>query len=75
MWRSGKGKTTAIGFINRNNQKNHGTRGVKGTDHGQYSYRLECLNADCGQEYGANGSDIHLRKCPRCQGGKPGIEF
>jgi hypothetical protein len=33
-------------------------------------YILQC---ECGYEYGANGSDIFERLCPRCQGGAPGI--
>ena len=75
MWKNGSTKTTQIGYVNRNNQKNLGTRGVKGTDHGQYSYKLECLENCCGLEYGANGTDIFQRKCPRCQGGNEGIEY
>jgi hypothetical protein len=27
----------------------------------------------CGHRYGANGSDFHIRKCPNCQGGAPGL--
>lgn len=73
--RSGSTETTEIGYVNRNNQKNHGTHGVKGTDHMQYSYKLECLNDNCGHIYGANGTDIFLRKCPECQGGNVGISF
>ena len=42
-----------------------------GTDHLQYVYVLRCEK--CGADYGANDSDIHLRKCPACQGGMPGI--
>ncbi len=75
MWKSGSGKTTSIGYINRNNQIVHGTRGVEGNDHCQVSYKLECLEQGCGFEYGANGSDIFQRKCPKCQGGKPGIKY
>ena len=75
MWRSGTTSTTTIGYINRNNQKVHGTRGLGGTDHGAYSYKLECLQPDCGHKYGANGTDIFQRKCPRCQGGNDGIEY
>jgi len=75
MFKSGNTSTTKIGYINRNNQKVHGTRGVEGTDYGQYSHKLECLNGDCGHEYGANGTDIFQPKCPRCQGGKSGIEY
>ena len=33
-------------------------------------YEMECL--ECGGVYGANSCDIHLRKCPYCQGGKEG---
>ena len=75
MWRSGTTTTTTNGYINRNNQKVHGTRDVTGTDHGQYAYKLECLSSGCGYEYGANGTDIFQRKCPRCQGGNEGIEY
>lgn len=75
MFKSGSTATTKIGFLNRNNQKNHGTRDVKGTDHGQVSYKLECMNDGCGYIYGANGTDVFQRKCPRCQGGKDGIAF
>lgn len=32
--------------------------------------RLRCLF--CGHNYGANGCDIHIRKCPACQQGMPG---
>jgi phage FluMu protein Com len=31
---------------------------------------LNCSH--CGHQYGANGSDYHHRKCPKCQGGAPG---
>ena len=75
MRRSGTTSATTIGYINRNKQKNHGTRGVTGTDHGQYSYKMECLEKGCGHKYGANGTDIFHRKCPRCQGGSEGIEY
>ncbi|MFA0256074.1 hypothetical protein [Vibrio breoganii] len=75
MFKSGGTKTTQIGYINRNNQKNHGTRGVAGNDHGQVSYKLECLQSGCGAIYGANGTDVFQRKCPKCQGGLPGIGY
>ena len=75
MWRDGNTSTTQIGYTNRNDQKNHGTRGVKGTDHGQYSYKLVCLKPGCGHQYSANGTDIFHRKCPRCPNGAEGIEY
>ena len=70
---SGDGHTTKIGYVNRNNQKCHGTLKVKGNDHLQYAYRMECLN--CGYVYGANGSDIAERLCTICQGGVQGIRY
>lgn len=70
---SGRHPTTRIGFINSNRQQCQGTLSVGGTDHLQYAYRLECL--DCGYVYGANGSDVAIRKCPECQGGMPGIRY
>ena len=73
IFRSGKGETTLIGYVNKNKQKCCGQRGVAGTDHGQFAYRMECL--ECGHVYGANGSDVHLRKCPNCQAGATGIDF
>jgi len=70
---SGDGETTKIGQVNKNNQKCLGHRNVKGTDHFQYAYKTECL--DCGNIYGSNGTDLHQRMCPICQGGAPSIEY
>jgi hypothetical protein len=72
-FRSGETPTTQIGYVNRNRQMNRGHRGKAGNDHLQRAYKMYCK--DCRTEYGANGSDIHLRKCPNCQGGADGIEF
>ena len=72
-FRSGKTKTTKIGYLNRNGQRNHGTRGFSGNLHGQFSYKIVCQR--CSNAYGANGSDIHLRRCPYCQGGAPGLNY
>ena len=65
--------STELGYVNRNQQVNLGSRGLPGTDHNQVSYCLRC--GKCGAEYGANGTDIFQRRCPRCQGGRPGIPF
>lgn len=62
-------KTTEVGYLNRNNQKNLGRTNELGTDHGQYFYQMECQL--CFHKYKANGSDIHQRKCPNCQNGRP----
>ena len=62
-----EGYSTAVGYVNKNNQKNLGPTDKKGTDYGQILYNMYC--EECGHEYYANGSDIHLKKCPLCQGG------
>ena len=69
MSKTSKFKSTEIGYINHNEQKNNGRSKERGTDHGQWFYHMECLK--CKNEYLANGSDIWQRKCPKCQGGKP----
>jgi Zn finger protein HypA/HybF involved in hydrogenase expression len=66
----GKG-TTELGFENRNGQVVVRHTDLEGNDHNQYVYVLRCNH--CGQEYGANGSDIWLRRCPNCQGGAEGL--
>jgi hypothetical protein len=64
-------QSTVPGYINRNRQVVLRATGEPGTDHGQSIYALRC--SDCSYEYGANGSDIFQRKCPRCQRGQPGF--
>jgi hypothetical protein len=66
----GKG-TTELGYENRNGQVVLRNTDLPGNDHNQYIHVLRCNH--CGQEYGANGSDIWLRKCPYCQSGAPGL--
>ena len=65
--------TVQPGFENRNKQLVVRATGLPGTDHGQYVYVLRC--GRCGNEYGSNGSDNFQRKCPRCQGGRPGLDY
>lgn len=72
-FKSGGTETTRIGYINRNEQKCTGHRGVAGNGPGQLAYRMECLV--CGHIYGANGADVFQRRCPKCQGGRDGIPF
>ena len=72
MSRRGK-RTTEPGYKNDNRQVVLRRTDYPGTDHNQYVYVLHC--EECDNEYGANGSDIHQRKCPSCQGGKPGLPF
>ena len=63
--------TTEIGYVNRNQQEVIRPTGKHGTDHGQYVYVLRCRT--CRHEYGANGSDIFLRRCPNHDRGAPGL--
>jgi hypothetical protein len=67
------GATVQIGYENRNGQTVVAATGLPGTDHGQSVYVLRCRR--CGAEYGCNGSDNFQRKCPRCQGGAPGLAY
>ena len=57
-------KTTDEGYVNKNNQKNIGYRGISKTHYNQRFFEMECL--DCGHKYMANGCDVWLRKCPKC---------
>lgn len=61
-------KTTEMGYINRNNQKNIEKTNLHGSDHNQVFYQMECQL--CRMKYFANGTDIFQKKCPKCQGGK-----
>ncbi len=63
--------TTKVGFVNLNGQVTIRNTDQPGDDHLQYTYQLGCSH--CGHNYGANGSDIFERKCPKCQDGKPGL--
>lgn len=70
---TGVTETTTPGHENRNSQIVVHATGLAGTDHGQYVYVLRCIK--CEIEYGANGSDIFQRRCPKCQGGRSGLAF
>jgi hypothetical protein len=69
--KSRKGRTTVTGYVNRRGQVVIRNTGLRGTDFGQWVYRLGC--SVCGHVYGANGSDIHLRRCPMHDRGAPGL--
>lgn len=62
-----KNCATVAGYVNRNNQINLGKTDMRGTNPTNWLYNMRCEN--CLHEYYANGSDIHLKKCPMCQGG------
>ena len=68
-----KGYSIRPAFMNPKGQIVIRKTGIAGTDHGQTVYQMACSN--CGEVYGANGSDTHLRKCPACQNGQPGLSY
>jgi len=69
--------TTTPGYRNPNDQVVVRKTDLPGTDHLQKIYVLRCERPEHARgrarEYGANGSDIHLRRCPTCQGGREGL--
>jgi len=65
--------TNQVGYENRNGQILLQPTDQPGTDHLQYFHGLRCT--PCGNEYGANGSDIHLRRCSQCQRGRPSVAY
>jgi hypothetical protein len=65
--------TTDIGYTNRNGQRVIKHTSLSENLPGQKLYVLQCTR--CGREYGANGCDIHIRRCPRCMGGQPGLAY
>lgn len=71
--RTAANPTTCTGYVNRNGQVVIRNTRLPGTDNNQYIYQLAC--SVCGAVYGANGSDIHLRLCPSCQGGAQGLDY
>jgi hypothetical protein len=63
--------TTRIGRINPNRQEVVRKTERRGNDHYQFVYILLCKK--CTYKYGANGSNLGNRRCPRCDGGRPGL--
>jgi len=70
MVREAKG-TTKPGYVNPNGQITIRNTDAPGTDKNQYVYQIACSKYGC--NYGANGSDIHDRKCPQCGAGTAGL--
>ena len=66
-------RTTDIGYVNLNEQVVVRATDQQGNLLGQRVYVLKCVR--CGAQYGASGGDIHLRRCPSCMGGPPGLPF
>ena len=67
------GYSTRPGFVNHRGQVVIRKTDLPGTDYGQVVYQLGC--SICGHVYGANGSDIHLRRCPLHDRGAPGLPY
>ena len=64
-------RTTVPGYVNSNGQTVIAKTGTPSTSFpGQTIYELRC--GSCGTAYGANGCDIHARRCPHCQEGVKG---
>ena len=65
--------------LNRNQQRLVQKTDEPGTDHSAHVWVLVCERPSdkhagiCCHQYGANGTDFHLRKCPKCQRGKSGL--
>jgi hypothetical protein len=62
---------TTLGYRNEEGQVVVAKTVRTGDDPSQRVFVLEC--SVCGYSYGAYGSDIPRRCCPRCQDGPPGI--
>ena len=73
VFESGTTKTTQIGYENSNKQKVLGSRNLDATDKQQVIYKMAC--GECREVYGAKTSEIHRRKCPVCQEGKPSVDW
>jgi len=71
--RTSSERPTDVGYENLNEQTVLRQTDLDGNLPGQRVYVLKC--GRCGAEYGANGCDIHLRRCPTCMGGQPGLAF
>ena len=65
--------TTDVGYENVNRQTVVRQTNLLGNLSGQRVYVLKW--GKCGHQYGANGCDIHIRRCPTCDGGQPGLEY
>src|SRR5687768_11620012 len=62
---------TRVGYRNDHGQELIRKTGLPGTLPLQKVYVLKC--GSCSHEYGANGSDVHTRRCPACQDGAAGL--
>jgi hypothetical protein len=66
-------RTTEPRYTNRNGQTVLRKTAEHSNDHNQRVNVLRC--GACAHEYGANGSDIFQRRCPKSQGGAMGLAY
>ncbi len=66
-------QTTRVGYRNEHAQEVIRKTTAVGTVPDQRVFVLRC--GECGYVYGTNGSDIHVRRCPSCQDGPPGLSI
>lgn len=60
-----------LGDVNKNGQKVVADLKRKSSTRNTANlYHMVCKL--CRHQYAANGFDVHIRKCPNCQGGRPG---
>jgi len=64
-------RITRIGYTNSHSQKVRRKTNLPCSSPDQRVFVMRC--GDCGHEYGSEGCDIHRVRCPRCQGGQPGL--
>ena len=57
--------------VNRHGQKLNAQTADRGNHSFARMWVLECTH--CGESYGANSCDFHIRRCPHCQDGKAGL--
>jgi hypothetical protein len=62
-----------VGYRNGSQQTVVRTTGLQRRGEGETVFVLRC--GYCEHQYGANGSDIDLRRCPVYQGGAPGLHY
>jgi hypothetical protein len=67
VWES----TTQVGYRNAYGQELTRKTSKAGVPPFQRIFAMKC--GACGHEYGANGSEVHSRRCPACQGGPAGV--
>jgi hypothetical protein len=66
-----------LGELSRNSQKLLDKTERAGTDFNSRMWIVRCMrpsgDGTCDHVYGVDGTDFFQRKCPKCQGGEPGL--